>query len=112
MKRTIKQLIFSGAFLIFTTSLFAQSGDLNNLYYNYKGEKDVVAIRIPGILMRIAGSIADLDREEKQLLKSMKSIQILTIDSKEANKGVNFVNEVDLQNLNNGYNMLLKVKAE
>jgi len=110
MKRTIKQIIFSGAFLILTTSLLAQSGDLNSLYYNYKGEKDVVAIRIPGILMRIAGSIADLDREERQLLKSMKSVKILTIDSEEANEGVNFVNEVDLQNLNNGYNMLLKVK--
>jgi hypothetical protein len=110
MKRTIKQLILSAAILIFATSVFAQSRDLNSLYYNYKGEEGVVAFRIPGIVMRIAGSIADLDREERQLLKSMKSVQILTINGEEANEGVNFVNEVDLDNLNNGYNVLLKVK--
>ena len=69
-----------------------------------------MALRIPGIVMRIAGSIADLDHKERELLKSMKSIKILTIGNSSLNNGVNFVDEVDLNNLNSGYNLLLQVK--
>ena len=64
----MKKLILSALIITMGVSLFAQPAGVDRLYYNYKGEEGVVALRIPGFLMKLAGSIADLDREEKQLL--------------------------------------------
>ena len=104
------KIIFSAFIALFSVSLSAQSLDLNNLYYSYKGEDGVVAMRIPGFVMRLAGSIADLEREEKQLLRSMKSLQLIVIEDSEINREVNFVEHVDLHDLRNGYHLLLQVK--
>lgn len=109
MKR-IKQCILSVSIILIGLTAAAQSHDLNNLYYSYKGEDGVVAMRIPGFVMRLASSIADLEREEKQLLRSMRSVQLIVIENSELNSEVNFVDDVDLHNLSNGYNLLLQVK--
>ncbi|MBN1131901.1 MAG: DUF4252 domain-containing protein [Bacteroidales bacterium] len=106
----MKKIIFAAILAAFSITAFAQSYDLENLYYNYKGEKGVVALRIPGFVMRLAGSSADMDSEERQLLRSMRSVQIVAIEDTELNSRVNFVEEVDLNNLNNGYNLLLRVQ--
>ncbi len=44
----MKKLILSALILALGLSLFAQPAGFDRLYYNYKGEEGVVAIRIPG----------------------------------------------------------------
>ena len=105
----MKKLILSTLIIAFSVSLFAQPAGFDRLYYNYKGEEGVVALRIPGFVMRLAGSIADLDREEKQLLRSLRSVTVLTIEESHLYPGVNFTEEVDLSKMKNGYQMLLEV---
>ena len=106
----MKKTIFSAIIALFCVSLSAQTLEISNLYYNYKGEDGVVTMRIPGFVMRLAGSIADLEREEKQLLRSMKSLHLVVIEDTDLNREVNFVEHVDLHNLRNGYHLLLQVK--
>lgn len=105
MKRTILSLIIMAAGL----SLFAQPEGINRLYYTYKGEEGVVALRIPGFVMKLAGSMADLDREEKQLLRSLRSVTVLTIEEEHLYPGVNFTEEVDISDMRGGYQLLLEV---
>jgi len=105
----MKKLILSALIITMGVSLFAQSAGVDRLYYNYKGEEGVVALRIPGFLLKLAGSIADLDREEKQLLRSLRSVTVLTIEETDLYPDVNFTEEVDLSRMKGGYQMLLEV---
>ena len=110
LKTTImKKLLFSAIILIFGVSLFAQPAGFDRLYYEYKGEEGVVALKIPGFVMKLAASMADLDREEKKLLKSLRSVTVLTIEEDHLYPGVNFTEEINLSNMRGGYKMLMEV---
>lgn len=105
----MKKILFSVLILLFGISLFAQPAGFDRLYYQYKGEEGVVALRIPGFVMKLAGSIGDLDREEKALLKSLRSVTVLTIEEEHLYPGVNFAQEINLSNMNGGYQLLMEV---
>lgn len=105
----MKKILCSVLMLALGVSLFAQPTGINSLYYNYKGQEGVVAIRIPGFLMKLAGSIADLEREERQLLRSMRSVTVLTIEEADLYPGVNFADEVKLTGMNGGIRLLMEV---
>lgn len=105
----MRKLIFASLILALGTTLFAQPAGFDRLYYEYKGEEGVVALKVPGIVMKLAGSIADLDREEKALLRSLRSVTVLTIEEAHLYPGVNFTEEVNLSHMKGGYKMLLEV---
>jgi hypothetical protein len=108
----MKKYIIAAALVLFGLPIFAQPAGLEKLYYTYKGEEGVVAFRIPGFVMRLAGSIADLDHEERQLLRSLRSIKILTIEEGSYYPGVNFTEEVNLHRMEGGYQLLLEVHED
>jgi len=105
----MKKLLFSAIILTFGISLFAQPAGFDRLYYQYKGEEGVVALRIPGFVMKLAGSIADLDHEEKVLLRSLRSVTVLTIEEAHLYPDVNFTEEINLSHMQGGYNVLMEV---
>jgi hypothetical protein len=105
----MKKYMIAALLFLFSLPIFAQPVGLERLYYSYKGEEGVVAFRVPGFVMRLAGSIADLDHEEKQLLRSLRSIKILTIEDGTLYPEVNFTEEVNLHRMEGGYQLLLEV---
>ena len=105
----MKKLIISAAILTFCLTLFAQPAGFDRLYYQYKGEEGVVALKIPGFVMKLAGSIADLDREEKELLRSLRSLSVLTIEESDLYPDLNFTREINLSRMNDAYKILLEV---
>lgn len=108
----MKKLILSLLIISTGLTLFAQPSGFNNLYYQYKGEEGVVALRVPGFVLKLAGSIADLDREEKMLLRSLRSVTVLTVDEANLYPGLNFTEEINLSKMKDGYKMLLEVHEE
>jgi len=105
----MKKLILSLLIISSGLTLFAQPTGFDRLYYQYKGEEGVVALKIPGFVMRLAGSIADLDREEKALLRSLRSVTVLTIEEEHLYPDVNFTEEINLSKLGNNYKLLMEV---
>ena len=105
----MKKQFITAILVLFSLPIFAQPLGLEKLYYTYKGEEGVVAFRVPGFVMKLAGSIADLDHEEKQLLRSLRSVQILTIEDEGLHPGVNFTEEVNIHHMQGGYQLLLEV---
>ena len=105
----MKKLLFSVIILTIGLSMFAQPAGFDRLYYEYKGEEGVMALKIPGFVMKLAGSIADLDHEEKALLKSLRSVTVLTIEEDHLYPGVNFAEEINLSKMKGGYKMLMEV---
>ena len=107
--KLMKKIILAAVLSAFSLTLFAQPEGINSLYYNYKGEEGVVALRIPGFVMKLAGSIADLEGPERALLRSLKSVTVLTIEESHLYPGVNFTEEVDVSDMRGGYKLLLEV---
>ena len=106
----MKKLILSLLILGFGLTLFAQPAGFDRLYYQYKGEEGVVALRIPGIVMRLAGAIGDLDGAERDLLRSLRSVTVLTIEEAHLYPGVNFTEEIKLSS--DHYQLLLEVHED
>jgi hypothetical protein len=106
----MKKLILSLLIISTGMALFAQPAGFDRLYYQYKGEEGVVALRIPGFVMRLAGSIADLDYEEKTLLRSLRSVTVLTIEEQHLYPGVNFAEEINLSA--DHYQLLMEVHED
>lgn len=105
MKKTSLLLIA----LAISLAALAQPRGYNNVYHTYKGEPGVTSIKVPGILLRFAGMCAGLDHEERCLVRSMKSVTVLTIDDNERYKDVNFVEEMDPTRMRGDYNLLMRV---
>lgn len=75
--------------LLFGTGLRAQSREFNKLYSAFRGEEGVINIYIPGFLCRFAANIGDLDPEEEELLRSIKSLKVMVIENPDINCQVN-----------------------
>lgn len=105
----MKKISISVLLLAFSLSLLAQPAGFQRLYYQYKGEDGVVALRIPGFLMRLGASIADLDGPERQLVRSLRSITVLTMEEQDQFRGVNFTRELNLSGQDGPYQMLLEI---
>jgi hypothetical protein len=105
----MKTFILSVLITAYGTSLFAQQAEFDRLYSTYKGEEGVVALWIPGFLMKLASCIPDLDRAEKQLLRSLRSVTVLTVEEPNLYPELNFTDEINFSGMRDGYHMLLEV---
>ncbi len=105
----MKKLTISAITLLFCISLFAQPTGYHQVYDNYKGEKGVTSIHVPGFLMKFAGMCAGLDHEERRLLRSLRSVSVLTIEETGRYPGVNFTEEMDQTRMKGNYNLMLEV---
>ena len=107
--KPMKKYIISLLLACSTLAISAQPAGMERLYYTYKGEEGVVAFRVPGFLMKFAGMCAGLDHSERQLLRSLRSVRILTIEDQDLYSGVNFAEEVDAARMRDGYQLLMEV---
>lgn len=105
----MKRTIISAVALLFTLSLIAQPAGYNKVYHNYKGEKGVTCIRVPGFLMKFAGLCSGLDHEERVLLRSLRSVTVLTIEDQNRYPGVNFAEEMNLSKIRGDYQLMLEL---
>lgn len=108
MRRAVLLLCLS----IFVFELQAQSREFNRLYSSFRGEKDVINIYIPGFLCRWASNIDDLEPEEQELLRSIKSLKVLVIENPEINSQVNLAKEFSLAEWDKGIVPLLQVHED
>ena len=105
----MKKLILSILAVLFSMALFAQPAGYHQIYHTYKGEKGVVAIHVPGFLLKFAGMCAGLDHDERQLVRCLRSVSVLTIEDGERYPGVNFTEEMDISRMKGDYNLLMEV---
>ena len=105
----MKRLIIAAIALVFSISLFAQPSGYHDVYRTYKGEEGVVALRIPGFLLRFAGMCAGLEHDERELVRCLKSVTVLTIEDDHLYPGVNFASEMDITRMKDNYNVLMEV---
>jgi hypothetical protein len=105
----MKKLLLPTAILLFSLSLLAQPAGYNRVFEAYRGEEGVSCIRVPGFLMRFAGMCAELDQEERQLVRCLRSVTVLSIEETERYPDVNFVEEMDHTRMRGNYNLMMEV---
>ena len=105
----MRRIIFILSILLAGATLSAQSIKTNNLYQKYRGQKGVISLYIPGCVMKFAANVADLDCEEDALLRSVRSIRVLTIEDSDRYPDANFVKEAKIKSGKGGYEMLVEV---
>ncbi|MFZ5942108.1 MAG: DUF4252 domain-containing protein [Bacteroidota bacterium] len=92
-------------------SLFAQPRGINRLYHTYSGEEGVISMTLPGFVLRFAANVGELEGPEEELLRSIRSMRILTIEDNDRYKNVNFAREVRFTP-DDEYEMLLEVHED
>ena len=105
----MKRILLAAISLMIGISLWSQTFQLHNLIETYRGEEDVSTLYIPGFVCRLAGNIADLDCEEQELLKSIKSVRVQVIENREINREVNFARAYADMRPTKGYFPMLEV---
>lgn len=105
----MRRLIFLLCIVLIGTTLSAQTIGTNNLYQKYRGQKGVVSLYLPGFVMKFAANVADLDGDEDLLLRSVRSIRVLTIDDTERFPDANFVRESRMKPGKGGFETLIEV---
>jgi hypothetical protein len=105
----MKKLVISAIALLFIVSLSAQPAGYYRVYQAYKGKKGVTCIHVPGFLMKFAGLCAGLDHEERQLLRSLRSVTVLTIEDQDRYPDVNFARDMDHSRMKGDYYLMLEV---
>ena len=90
-------------------SMQAQSHEFNQLYTSLRGEEGVMNLYVPGFLCRMAGNIADLEHEEKELLRSIRSVRVLIVENPEINRQINIARVISMVKRDPGVFPLLQV---
>lgn len=107
-----KLLALSIAILLAGATLSAQTIETERIYQKYRGEKGVVSLWLPGIVMRLAANIAELEPAEAAFLRSIRSIRLLTIDNNDLYPDVNFIREARITPGRNGYEVMMQVTSD
>ncbi len=105
MKRTLLLTLGLAAGI----SLYSQTFRLHSMYDYYRGEEDVLTLFIPGFACRLACCLPDLERAERELLNSIRSIRIQVIENREINRKVNFARDFADVGNTGGYITMLEV---
>ena len=108
----MKKIFIAISLVLITTSIYAQPREIESLYQRYRGEQGVVSVYLPGFVMRLAGAIADLENEERELLRSIRSLRVLTIEEPGRYPHTDFVREAKLMKLPSGYQTMVEVNSE
>ncbi len=108
----MKKLIIVSLIALASISLTAHPSQTDKLFIKYRGMEGVMSLYIPGFLCRFAASIADLDRAEEELLRTIRSIKILTVEHPMMNHSLNFVKEIRTDRVDDRYQLLLEVHEQ
>ena len=105
----MKKLIIAAIAIVFSASLFAQPTGYHNVYQTYKGEEGVTSIHVPGFLLKFAGMCAGLEGAERDLVRCLKSVTVLTVEDSHLYPGLNFTEEMDITRMKDNYNVMMEV---
>ena len=108
----MKNVLFLFCLSVLTVEIQAQTHEFNRLYAAFRGEEGVIHLLVPGFLCRMAGSIADLEHEEKDLLRSIKSVRIMVVENPEINSQINLARIFSVVEWDAGTLPLLQIHSD
>ncbi len=86
---------------------------VSSAFAKYSHEKGVTSITVPGWLIGIVARMNDMEKDERELLKSIDKVRVLSIEDEGLNKRINLHREFQAKiNARHEYEELLTVNEE
>lgn len=89
----MKRLFLLPALILFLFTSCEDETGVSSAFTKYRFKDGVTTITVPGWLIHTASRWGDLEREERDLLRSIDKVKILTIEDKELNARSNLHKE-------------------
>lgn len=89
----MKRLLFLPAVILFLFSSCEHDNGMSEAVAKYRFKDGVTSFSVPGWVISIASRWGDLEKEERELLRSIDKVKILTIEDNELNAKSNFHRE-------------------
>lgn len=105
----MKNLITILCLTALSAALHSQSNEFEELCSAFRGEEGVINVYVPGFLCRWVSNIDDLEDEERDLLRSIKSVRVLVIENPDINRQVNLAKVMSRVKRDKGVFPLLEV---
>jgi hypothetical protein len=79
--------------ILFTLSACSSNREISQAFHKYGHQEGVVKVNVPGWVIHLASRIADLETEERALLRQIDKVKVLTVEDQSINQQVNFYDE-------------------
>jgi hypothetical protein len=78
----MKKFTLFALFLLFSVATFAESPAIHAAFEKYRSHEGITNISIPGFVIHLAASIGDIEDEEREFLRCIDKVRILSIEDK------------------------------
>lgn len=78
----MKKFTLLALFLLFNIATFAESPAIRSAFEKYRSHEGITNISIPGFVIHLAASIGDMEEDERDFLRSIDKVRILSIEDK------------------------------
>jgi len=107
----MRTIILLSSILIFSILSCTTNRGVNQAFHKYGSEEGVTVITVPGWLIRLGSNIGDMDESERDLVRSIKKVKILTVQNSELNERINLHEEfIHSINSKQDYEQLVNIK--
>jgi hypothetical protein len=91
----MKKLLLSVAFLGLALSIQAQTNPIDAMFDKYSEKEGFTVVSISGKMLGMFANNKDADKEAGNVMNSLKSIKILSVEDSTLNKDLNFYTELN-----------------
>lgn len=88
-----KNIFIVFAALLILSSCSGYDPGVSEAFMKYRLKEGVTTITVPGWVIRTASRFADLDKEEKEIVRSIEKVRVLSIEDNDLNARVNIHKE-------------------
>jgi hypothetical protein len=106
MKRSILIIVA----LLVNVVMFSQNGPVDDMFAKYSGQNGITSISISSKMFSMLAGADLQDEDLNNLMKQLKTIRIITVDSSALNKKINFNEELSKKLNPSVYEELMVVK--
>ena len=89
----MRQFVLLSVGLVLLFSSCAYDSGVSEAFTKYRFKDGVTSFTIPGWVIGLAARMGDLEYEERELLRSIQKVRVLTIEDNSLNARTNFHNE-------------------
>lgn len=93
IKVAMRYILLLPVAILFLFSSCEYDSGVSEAFTKYRFKEGVTSITIPGWVIGLASRMGDVDKEERELLRSIDKVRILTIEDNDLNARTNFHKE-------------------
>jgi hypothetical protein len=109
----MRKIVFVSIAILFVFTSCSYEPGISEAFMKYRFKDGVTTVTVPGWVISLAASFADLEESEREMLESIEKVKVLSIEDNDLNARTNLHNEFYSHiNKNDHYEELLVVHED